>query len=133
MASSNEMSDHLYVSFLDKAQEWVLELEDNILALERHPWDGDLTKNMFRVVHNIKGSSSVFGLGDICRFSHTLEEVLDLVQQGNLNPGEELINAFIRATDLIREMIDAAFSKSFFDFSKCDAWVRDLEDSLIEE
>src|SRR3990172_2033406 len=113
--------EKLYSVFVDEAMESIAEIEDGLLQLEKNPEDRELINTVFRAAHTIKGSSGSIGLGDISRFTHAVEEVLDSVRQGRLDAGKECITVILSASDLIKEMVSSVASGSSFDFSKCES------------
>ncbi len=123
MAESGE----LYIMFIESAKTWVVELENNLLDLEKFPRDKELLNNIFRIVHNIKGSSGNVGLTDISGFAHTLEDSLELMRQDKLFPDKQLISSLLTAVDLISEMVEAAAVKDSFDLSRCSLWVCSMD------
>ncbi len=118
----------LYSIFVDEAMERITELEDGLLRLEKSPDDKELINTIFRAAHTIKGSSGSIGLKDISKFTHGIEEVLDLVRQEKLNPDKELINILLDATDMIKEMVRCVASETAFDFNRCEDLLKRMEE-----
>ncbi len=117
----------LYGVFVDDAMEKVVELEDGLLQLEKSPHDREVVDTIFRAAHTIKGSSGTLGLDGISRFTHVMEEVLDLVRQEELDPDKELVNVLLEATDMIKEMVESVASEAEFDFSRCEDLMRRMD------
>lgn len=112
--------EKLYGIFVDEALERICEFEDGLLLLERSPQDRELINSIFRAAHTIKGSSSSIGLNDISKFTHSVEEILELVRQNKLHPTKGLINVLLAYADLVKEMIGSVATATAFDFSRCD-------------
>ncbi len=89
-----------------EAHELLAELETSLLALEEEPEDQDLISRVFRAMHTIKGSGSMFGFDDIASFAHELETVFDLVRNGRMAVTKALIDLTLASADLIRFMLD---------------------------
>jgi two-component system chemotaxis sensor kinase CheA len=117
----------LYDVFVDETIERLTEIEDGLLRLEKSPDDKDLINNIFRAAHTIKGSSGSIGLKDISRFTHIMEEILDMVRQNSLIAGKDLINILLEAADMIKEMVECVASETAFDFSRCTDLIRQME------
>lgn len=113
--------------FVDSAKEWIAEFEDNLLSLEGTPRNKELLNNIFRLAHNIKGSSGSAGLTEIYRFAHTIEDCLDLMRQDKLIPDRALIDALLEAADLISEMIGAVELKKGVDPSRYELWISRMD------
>jgi two-component system chemotaxis sensor kinase CheA len=105
------MSDDLNRQiFKEEAYDLLGELEGALLELEESPEDMDLVNRVFRTLHTIKGSGSMFGFDDIAEFTHEVETVLDLVRSEELNVSTDLISLVFRARDQIQKMLDNAGS-----------------------
>ena len=113
--------------FIDSSKEWIAEFEDNLLLLEETPRNKDLLNNMFRLAHNIKGSSGSVGLTEIYRFAHTIEDCLDLMRQDKLIPDRPLIDTLLKAADFVSEMIGAAEFKKGIDPYRYESWISRLD------
>lgn len=94
-------------TFKEEAHELLGELETSLLELEESPDNTELVGRVFRAMHTIKGSGSMFGFDDIAKFTHEIETVFDLVRNGKIPVTKELIQATLSARDRIREMLDA--------------------------
>ena len=127
MISSTDINSRLYYLFIDNAREWVLELENGLLRLEKSPADRELINNIFRTAHNIKSISGTAGLEDIYRFAHEVEDILSLVRQEKLIPDRKLIDSLLESVDLITEMVESAVSKKQFDFYRCEDWIEKMQ------
>ena len=95
-------------AFKEEAYELLAELESSLLELEETPDDADLIGRVFRAMHTIKGSGSMFGFDDIARFTHEVETVFDLVRNGKLQVGKKLVNLTLEARDQIKSMLDGS-------------------------
>jgi len=114
--------------FVDEAMERIGELEEGLLQLEKRPDDRELLNIIFRAAHTIKGSSSTIGLKDIGRFTHAMEEVLELVRQSNRGISKDFINLLLDVTDMIKEMVESVASDTEFDFSRCEELIKRMEE-----
>ena len=94
--------------FLEEAAELLAELETALLELEETPNDKDLIGRIFRAMHTIKGSGSMFGFDKVAKFTHEIETVFDLVRNDKMPVSKELINLTLSARDQIKTMLAAA-------------------------
>ncbi len=79
------MSDDMTTQvFKEEAYELLGELETSLLELEDVPDDMDIINRVFRALHTIKGSGSMFGFEAIAEFTHEVETVFDKVRNGSL-------------------------------------------------
>lgn len=94
-------------AFIEEAFELLSNLENSLLELEEDPENPELIGQVFRSLHTIKGSGSMFGFDDMARFTHTIETTFDDVREGKLAVSQELISMTLKARDLIRIMIES--------------------------
>lgn len=91
--------------FKEEAFELLEELETTLLELEKEPGDMGLIGKVFRALHTIKGSGSMFGFNEVAEFTHEVEDVFDFVRGGRLVATKELIDLTLSAGDIIKKML----------------------------
>ncbi len=102
------MSDDLNRQmFREEAYDLLGELETTLLELEQSPQDLDVVNRVFRALHTIKGSGSMFGFDAVAAFTHEVETVFDMVRNEELGVTTDLLNLVFRARDYIQKMLDA--------------------------
>ena len=100
------MTDSYRQAYKEEAFELLSELETTLLLLESSPQDMELINRVFRALHTIKGSGSMFGFDNIAEFVHDLESVYDMIRDGKLQVTKELIGLSLKAKDEIRCMLE---------------------------
>ena len=65
--------DRNQLIFFEEARDLLTELEETTLAIEHDPENMDLIGRIFRAIHTLKGSSSMFGCDVIAHFAHDVE------------------------------------------------------------
>ncbi|HEY8924625.1 MAG TPA: Hpt domain-containing protein, partial [Polyangia bacterium] len=103
---STSITDRVLPTFLAESREVLQEMEDGLLAVGQ---SADLTEAInaiFRAAHTIKGSAGLFDLGDIVKFTHVVETVLDGVRQGRVEMSSDLISLLLLCVDHIRAMVE---------------------------
>lgn len=100
------MSDQHRAAFLDEARELLSDLEQSLLLLEGDPSDPELIGRVFRALHTIKGSGSMFGFDSIAAFTHDVESVFDMVRKGELQVTGPLIALALGARDRIAVLLE---------------------------
>lgn len=113
--------------FVEETIEKLEELENGLLQLEKSSDDKELLNTIFRAAHTIKGSGGSLGFNDISKFTHRMEELLDLMRQDKLTPDKEMINTLLEATDMIKEMTENISTGADFDFSRCGPLIAKME------
>lgn len=101
------VSDDLFRVFMEEANDFVAEMEADLIGLEADPCDSSLIDKIFRAAHTIKGGSGIVGLDDISRLTHIMEDRLGSVRSGELAAGSELVSLLLRAVDELRYLLDS--------------------------
>ena len=99
------MEDDLLKVFVQESKEHLDYLEPTLLELEEYP-SQDSVNAFFRAVHSLKGSSGFFGLENISKLSHQMENAMSLVREGKLQITKELTDIFLVCTDKLKIMVD---------------------------
>jgi len=96
--------DHTQV-FREEALELLAEVEHILLELEVDPGDGEKVARLFRAMHTVKGSGSMFGFDDVAQFTHEVETLWDLVRAGQIPISKELLDVTLQSRDHILELL----------------------------
>ncbi len=92
--------------FFTESREMLETFEGCLLNLEKDFSDEESIHALFRAAHTIKGSSGMFGFEEIERFTHAVENLLDLVRKKELSLGSELISVLLDCHDYISQIIN---------------------------
>ncbi len=95
-------------TFFQECGEQLAELEAGLLALDGGDRGPEIVNAVFRAVHSIKGGAGAFGLDDLVRFAHAFETALDALRSNRLSPEPSLIRVFLRAADLLADLVRQA-------------------------
>jgi two-component system chemotaxis sensor kinase CheA len=95
-------------AFFQEAADHVNQMEAALLLLTSAAGDGDALNAIFRAAHSIKGASGTFGLDDVTRFTHRLEELLDAMRQGRLQTDSARVQLLLQACDVLRGLLATA-------------------------
>lgn len=96
----------MQAAFYEEAEEILIELETSLMELEEHPQDKEVINQVFRALHTLKGSGSMFGFDKIAAFAHEIESVFDLVRNDQLTVSRRLIDLTLTARDRISRMLN---------------------------
>lgn len=91
--------------FVEESLEILEKMEAPLMVLAENPEHQDLINEVFRALHTIKGSGSMFGFNDIAQFVHNLETAYDDIRQGNTRISREIIELTLTAKDRIHRML----------------------------
>jgi two-component system chemotaxis sensor kinase CheA len=98
----------LLQTFLAESDEYLRALEESLVSLEARPNDEQGIQEIFRLVHNLKGSASCVGLQSIPEFTHVLENLLDDIRSGAVPVTGGLISLLLESMDSLRDMTAVA-------------------------
>lgn len=108
----------------------VADIENQFLTIEAAGAniDIDLVNEVFRAVHSIKGASGFLGFSTLGALAHSLENVLNLIRNGELVPDTAIVDVLLRAADTLRGMVEDIHNSNDVDVSE---HVAELQDSLM--
>ena len=96
-----------YQVFFEESQEHLASMETLLLELDIRNPDAEQLNAIFRAAHSIKGSAGTFGFTDLAEVTHILENLLDRIRKGELALRPEMIDAFLDAGDVLKELLEA--------------------------
>ncbi len=91
--------------FSNEVSELLDGLESKLLALEKNRQDEDAIAELFRVIHTIKGTATMFGFSNIGKLTHEVEDVLHLVRDGDIHVSDDILTISFDTIDLVRKML----------------------------
>lgn len=104
-----DVGDKAREEFFSEAQEIVEGLSRDLLVLDdgarRGAADPEIVNNVFRAVHTLKGLAGLFGANRISALSHELENLLDELRLGKVEPTPNVLDLLFRAVELYGRML----------------------------
>lgn len=131
--SIDNLSDDLQQAlgtFMQEAEEMLEQMEAILLRAEDGASLDDDLGALFRCAHTIKGSGGLFGLDEVVRFTHVVENVLDRLRNGTLQFDSELISLLLECQDHIAHLIAAEAENSEVPVARSDELLRRLQTVL---
>src|SRR5690242_15145143 len=86
----------LKITFLEEALLLLSKTESFFLRLEQNPKDFALLEQVFRFIHNLKGSAQAVGLDPMGKLAHEMESLLFEIQSHELSLVSELCSLFLK-------------------------------------
>jgi len=105
-----DVSHYLGV-FIEEAKEHIESLEENLVKLEKEPYNQDLIQAIFRSFNTIKGSSGSMGFQQMTELAHLLENLLDRVRRGEVSVSSSLIDLLLQGVDFLKRMLEEITKK----------------------
>jgi two-component system chemotaxis sensor kinase CheA len=97
--------------FLAEVDELLQSVEESLVDLERAPDNEALLNEIFRAAHTIKGSSATIGHARMAALTHAMETRLDDVRKGIASVTPQLIEALLKALDVLKVLRDEVESR----------------------
>lgn len=97
--------EQFYEIFFEESAELLAEMEGCLLGLDVDSPDLEDLNAIFRAAHSIKGGAGTFGFTDMTEMTHMLETLLDKLRKGELQVRSEMVDAFLRAGDVIKDQL----------------------------
>lgn len=117
---SVDFETELKLSFLDEAEQSISEVENCFLILETDPQNMDNLNKIFRLAHNLKGSSKAVGFDEFGAFTHEFETFILKVKNGQLVCTPEVVNILLQSNDHVSKMIQGLKSDLTATFNSVD-------------
>ncbi len=92
-------------TFITEAREQLEGLEALLLDLESDP-AAEKVDAVFRALHTVKGSGSMFGFTVLARFTHHFEDAFDRVREGRLSVTPSLVDLSLKARDHMTALLE---------------------------
>jgi two-component system chemotaxis sensor kinase CheA len=99
------MDNDILQEFLAESRELLADAQAQLLRLEAAPGDGAVLGAIFRAFHTLKGGAGFLEAASMVDWCHHLEDLLDKLRSGKLLADGGMIDAILRATDVIERML----------------------------
>lgn len=97
--------EQFYEIFFEESSELLADMETCLLRLDVNSPDLEDLNAIFRAAHSIKGGAGTFGFTDMTETTHMLETLLDKLRKGELEVRSEMVDAFLKAGDVVKEQL----------------------------
>ncbi len=125
--------DELLVTFFQECEDQLEVVETGLSDLDSGDSDDETINAIFRAVHSVKGGAGAFALDDLVEFAHKFETRLDHIRSGKLELERDLINLFLRCSDMLADLIAAANGGDEVDKDAVEALCEELGGDEPEE
>lgn len=103
----DSFEDEIKQVFLEEALQLLDEVEQCFLALENDPKNTVILDKIFRLAHNIKGSSKAVGFDELGLFAHQFESLLLKIKNQEIPTYPQTVNLLLRCNDHVKEIVSA--------------------------
>lgn len=112
-------------------EEHLMNIEQVLLVLEQGEYDQEHLRTFFRAAHTIKALGGVVGHHPMNALTHTLETLVQQMQEGRVALTNDLLDTFFTALDVLRTMSRDVLENR--PPTPCDDVVQQLEQFLAVE
>lgn len=95
----------LSARFAEEAAKHCDLIEKELLALEAGGFSKEILDSVFRAAHTIKGAARMLKLTIVSEVAHRMEDVLELLRDGQISLSIELMDCLLEGVDTIRQLI----------------------------
>ncbi|WNV04043.1 chemotaxis protein CheA [Candidatus Methylospira mobilis] len=96
----------LLEQFISEARDLLPAIGEKLLQLETDPTSAELIKELFRLVHTLKGSSGLFEFPEMTRVLHAGEDLLDRVRDARVAYSRTLADRLLDGMDFVGMLLD---------------------------
>ena len=101
----SEEDVQILTDFVAESMENLESIEIHLVDLEENPNDQETINAIFRPFHTLKGVSGFLNLKKINRLSHTTENLLDSVRQGEMRINDAIVDTILSSVDYLKQMV----------------------------
>lgn len=91
--------------FIEEADQAIGEIEQCFLVLEANPSDQETLNKIFRLAHNLKGSSKAVGFDQMGLLTHEFETFVLRIKNAELRSGAKVVSLLLKIVDFIKHML----------------------------
>jgi two-component system chemotaxis sensor kinase CheA len=102
----DDFERELKQDFLNEATDLLQKAEGVFLILEKNGSNAEILNEIFRLAHNLKGTSMAVGFAQLAGLTHKAEDLLLKLKQGVLNVTPEIITVLLEFNDQVNVMIN---------------------------
>ncbi len=121
--------DDVVQEFLVESHENLDQLDQDLVSLEQDPGNRQILDSIFRTIHTIKGTCGFLGFSKLESVTHTGENLLSRLREGELELTSENTSALLSMVDSVRQMlacIESSGEEGDTDYSELKAWIKRL-------
>ena len=100
-----DMSQYLEI-FIDESKEHLQTMNEILLVLEKDVDNLSHLGEIFRIAHTLKGMSGTMGFTKVADLTHKMENLLDLVRNGEVKVTSYIVDVLFECFDALEEYID---------------------------
>ena len=125
----DDFEKELKEDFLDESLQLLEDTEQSFLALENDKESTEILDQIFRLAHNLKGTSRAVGFGNVAEFTHEMENLILKLKTGDLVVTDSMVSLLLECNDHITNMIHGLKDNMEAEFDSTEI-VKNILDAL---
>jgi two-component system chemotaxis sensor kinase CheA len=101
-----DFEEELKRDFLKEATDLLADAENAFLRLEQSKDDTSILDEIFRLAHNLKGTSMAVGLDQLSELTHTAENLILKLKEGELKITDDIVTVLLNFLDRVNKMVE---------------------------
>ncbi len=101
--------------FLTEAREYLSNLNNSLVMLEKDPSQTEAIREIFRAAHTLKGMSATMGYDPMVRLTHQMEAVMEPIRSGTQNLSTRMVDILFVCLDLLSKWVDVLANQDFIE------------------
>ncbi|MDD0853786.1 chemotaxis protein CheA [Halobacteriovorax sp. GB3] len=102
----DDFERELKEDFLEESIQLLEDSEQAFLQLENDKDSTELMDQIFRLAHNLKGTSRAVGFGEVAEFTHEMENLILKIKTGDVTVTDSTVTVLLECNDHITHMIN---------------------------
>ena len=101
----DDFEKELKQDFLEESTDLLNEAEAAFLRLESDRSDPELINEIFRLAHNLKGTSNAVGFAHLSELTHVAENLILKIKENEMVADDEVVSVLLEFKDKVNEMV----------------------------
>jgi len=107
----NDEMEEIISEFITESEESLDKVEPMFVELEKKGQDADMLNEIFRSMHTIKGAAGFLNFQTIVDVSHSAENIMKKLREGEVTLSANLMDVLLKAIDMLRLLLTHLKSK----------------------
>ena len=113
--------------FLNEAREYLSNLNNSLVMLEKDPSQIEAIREIFRAAHTLKGMSATMGYDPMVRLTHQMEAVLEPIRSGTKSLSTQLVDVLFVCLDQLSTWVNELVSQDSIEEEGLQSALRSLQ------
>lgn len=127
--NNNEYKD----IFLNEAREYLSNLNNSLVVLEKDPSHLESIREIFRAAHTLKGMSATMGYEPMTHLTHQMEAVLEPIRSGEKKLTSGLVDCLFACLDRLEKWVKTLDQQEVIDGGDIQEMIGRLQDAVHDQ